>query len=63
MAVPQVRMSFGKFMFGKPNRRTTVQQYVGLDVSLEETSVCVMDRDGRILQCGVTASEPEMIAA
>jgi transposase len=50
-------------MFGKPNRRTTVQQYVGLDVSLEETSVCVMDRDGRILQRGITASEPAMIAA
>ncbi len=40
-----------------------MQQYVGLDVSLEETSICVMDRDGRILQRGVTASEPELIAA
>ena len=40
-----------------------MQQYVGLDVSLEETSICVMDRDGHILQRGVTASEPELIAA
>ena len=56
-------MSFGKLMFGEPNRRTTLEQYVGLDVSLEETSICVMDRDGRILQRGVSATEPEAIAA
>lgn len=40
-----------------------MQQYVGVDVSLEETSICIMDRDGRILQRGVVASEPEAIAA
>lgn len=40
-----------------------MQQYVGVDVSLEETSICIMDRDGRILQSGVVASEPEAIAA
>ena len=26
-----------------------MKQYVGLDVSLEETSVCVMDEAGRIV--------------
>lgn len=40
-----------------------MQEYVGLDVSLEETSICVMDGAGRVLQRGQTASEPEAIAA
>lgn len=40
-----------------------MEQYVGLDVSLEEMSICIMDRDGRILQRGVCATELEAIAA
>ena len=37
--------------------------YIGLDVSLKETSVCVMDGQGRVVHRGRTASEPDAIAA
>ena len=36
---------------------------VGLDVSLEQTSVCVVDGDGKTLWQGKCASTPEAIAA
>ena len=38
-----------------------MKQYVGLDVSLEETSVCVMDERGRIVFQGKALSTPEAI--
>jgi transposase len=37
--------------------------YVGLDVSLEQTSVCVLDEAGSVVWRGKCASEPESIAA
>ncbi len=37
--------------------------YVGLDVSLKETSICVVDDDGEIQFEGTVISEPEAIAA
>ncbi len=40
-----------------------VEQYVGLDVSLEQTSVCVVDASGETLWQGKCASTPEAIAA
>jgi hypothetical protein len=40
-----------------------MEQYVGLDVSLEQTSVCVVDGDGKTLWQGKCASTPEAIAA
>lgn len=40
-----------------------MRYYAGLDVSLAETSVCVVDEDGRIVREGKAASEPESIAA
>ena len=39
------------------------QHYVGLDVSLEMTSVCVLDEAGAIVWRGKVASTPEAIAA
>ena len=30
-------------------RRAAMEYYVGLDVSLKETSICVVDGDGRIV--------------
>ncbi len=39
-----------------------VEQYVGLDVSLEQTSVCVVDGSGKTLWQGKCASTPEAIA-
>src|SRR5215211_7976553 len=40
-------------------RRTGMEQYVGLDVSLEQTSVCVVDGSGKTLWQGKCASTPE----
>jgi transposase len=40
-----------------------MEQYVGLDVSLEQTSVCVVDGGGKALWEGKCASTPEAIAA
>ncbi len=40
-----------------------MELYVGLDVSLKETSICVVDRDGTIMAEGTVISEPEAIAS
>ncbi len=37
--------------------------YVGLDVSLEQTAVCVLDDAGLVVWRGKCASEPQSIAA
>ena len=39
-----------------------MDHYVGLDVSLEETCVCVIDQEGKKLWQGKTSSEPTHIA-
>lgn len=38
-----------------------MELYVGLDVSLMETSICVVDRDGTIVDEGTVLSEPKAI--
>ena len=40
-----------------------MEHYVGLDVSLKETAICVVDRSGRIVSERTVASDPEAIAA
>lgn len=40
-----------------------MELYVGLDVSLQETSICVVDRTGKIQCEGKVPSQPEAIAA
>jgi transposase len=40
-----------------------MDHYVGLDVSLERTSICVVDSDGRVLWQGKCASTPEALTA
>ena len=35
-----------------------MEQYVGLDVSLEETSICVLNQAGEILFEGISPSNP-----
>jgi transposase len=40
-----------------------LEQYVGLDVSLESTSICVVDAAGAVVWRGRVASTPEAIAA
>jgi transposase len=39
-----------------------MQHYVGLDVSLKQTAVCVVDQAGKIRREGMVASEPKAIA-
>jgi transposase len=40
-----------------------MEQYVGLDVSLKMTAICIVDRTGKIKREGVVASDPEAIVA
>jgi transposase len=39
-----------------------MEYYVGLDVSLKQTSICVLNQTGVILQEGVVDSDPAAIA-
>ena len=40
-----------------------MKHYVGLDVSLKETAICVVDEDGVIFREGVALSDPDAIAS
>lgn len=40
-----------------------MKQYAGIDVSLEYSSVCVMDADGRIVREAKVLSEPDALIA
>ena len=40
-----------------------MELYVGMDVSLKETSICVVDGKGEIVSEGTVISEPSAIAA
>ncbi len=39
-----------------------MEHYIGLDVSLKETSICVVDGDGKIVCEGTVISQPVAIA-
>ena len=38
-----------------------MKHYVGLDVSLKETAICVVDENGVVIREGKALSEPEAI--
>jgi transposase len=40
-----------------------MERYVGLDVSLKQTSICVVNQTGSVMREGVVNSDPEAIAA
>jgi predicted NBD/HSP70 family sugar kinase len=40
-----------------------MEHYVGLDVSLKLTAICIVDRTGKIVREGAVTSDPEAIAA
>lgn len=40
-----------------------MKYYAGLDVSMKETFICVMDSEGKILHENMTTTEPEFIAS
>src|SRR5215813_504205 len=44
-------------------RRTAMEHYAGIDVSLELSSVCVVDAQGKIVREAKVASEPEAVVA
>src|SRR3954447_23555342 len=39
-----------------------MEHYVGLDVSLEETAICVLDKTGKVIWRGRCSSDPDAIA-
>src|SRR5215218_9239788 len=43
------------------HRGTAMEHYAGIDVSLELSSVCVVDSSGRIIRETKVASEPEAL--
>src|SRR5687767_1046386 len=45
----------------KHHRGTAMEHYAGIDVSLERSSVCVVDTTGRIVREAKVASEPEAL--
>jgi len=47
----------------KHHRGTTKNHYAGIDVSLEQASVCVIDASGKIVREGKVPSEPEALIA
>src|SRR5256714_10013508 len=49
------------FRRSKHHRGTTMDHYAGIDVSLECSSVCVVDAGGKIVREGKVASEPDAL--
>jgi transposase len=47
----------------KHQRGTTMNHYVGIDVSLEASNVCVVDANGKIVREGKVTSEPDALIA
>src|SRR5512143_2070575 len=47
----------------KPPQGTAMDYYAGIDVSLEQSSVCVVDANGKIVREAKVSSEPEVLAA
>src|SRR6202140_3656450 len=47
----------------KHHRGTTMSYYAGIDASLEQSSVCVLDGEGKIIREAKVASEPEALIA
>src|SRR5215510_7274386 len=45
------------------HRGTTMDHYAGIDVSLEYSSICVVDATGQIVREDKIASEPEVLIA
>src|SRR3954452_13542264 len=61
-AVPQSDGCTGSEWVGPRHRRgTAVDHYAGIDVSLQQSSVCVVDATGRIVREAKVASEPEAL--
>src|SRR5436190_14802350 len=53
----------GNSACSKHHRGTTMDHYAGIDVSLEQSSVCIVDATGKIVREAKVASEPEALTA
>ena len=51
----------GRRVSTSQRRRASMETYVGLDVSLRRTSICVVDQTGKVLSEGTVNSTPEAI--
>ena len=51
------------FTCARPLEGTTMDQYAGIDVSLESSSICIGDAQGRIIKEAKVVSEPEALIA
>jgi transposase len=51
------------FTCAKPQEGTTMDQYAGIDVSLESSSICLVDAQGKIIKEAKVVSEPEALIA
>ncbi len=40
-----------------------MEYYVGLDVAVKHTAICIVDRDGEVVREAALYSEPETLAA
>jgi len=47
----------------QPQRRTTMAYYVGLDVSVKDTSICIMDAQGVVAARSDVSTDPDLIAS
>ena len=61
VALPSGRASLSAFGFGK-RRRAAMGYYVGLDVSLKSTHICVLDGERRVVWRGVSDTQIAMVA-
>jgi transposase len=62
--VPQtdgVKTGVGRRACSKHHRGTTMDHYAGIDVSLEYSSVCVVNASGKIVREGKVLSEPDAL--
>src|ERR1700680_4861214 len=55
--------TYGPTSCGLARWRAAMEHYVGLDVSLKLTSICVVNQTGSVVREGVVDSDPEAIAA
>src|SRR5918998_1518394 len=51
------------FTCAKPQEGTTMDQYAGIDVSLESSSICIVDAQGQIIKEAKVVSEPQALIA
>jgi len=52
----------GSRMRPKRQRRTAMEYFAGLDVAMEETAICVIDREGKVVLETMVTTDPDAIS-